>query len=290
LGKEVILVTGATGTVGSEVVKFLARKDVELRVAVRRLSPAAVRAGAEQVIFDLNRPETYGDVLEGVDRIFLLIPLTETAESAGRFVTAARDAGAKHILGLSALSAGAEPGIAMGRLHRRMERTIEDSGVPFTFLRPISFMQNFVTRMGQAIRSHSAFRLPLGDGRVAYIDARDVAAVAGKVLTEKGYEGKSLDLTGPEALSCARIAEIFSKTLGRRISYVNVGEEDARAELEAAGVPGWLVDPMLELYHHYRQGEGERVSTGVRDVTGKDALPFTRFANDYGQSLLVKRA
>src|SRR5262249_51368234 len=147
-----------------------------------------------------------------------------------RVVEAAKRGGVKRLGKLSVLGA-AGGGDSFARIHRPVERAVEASGVPYTLLRPASFMQNFVTYEGEAIREEGAVYLPCGDARQSFVDARDIARVAATVLTRAGHEGQAYNLCGPELLTCAGAAAKLSAAAGRAISYVGVSEADYRKAL-----------------------------------------------------------
>lgn len=277
-----ILVTGATGTVGSEVLRALSGGEHQVRVAARGEKATDLQAaGYETVEMDFRRPESLVAALQGVDRALLLTPLTPDMVELGKaFVTAAKLAGVKHIVRLS--GAGAETkGITLARWHREVEEAIEASGIAYTHVRPTSFMQNYVKYMGHLIKTKGAYYLPHGTGKVSRVDARDVAAVVVAALTKDGHEGQAYALTGPEAISDYDVAEILSSTLGRPVSYVDVPEEAARQSMLEAGMPAVLVDVMVELYRIEREGWVSTVSPVVEQITGRPARTFAAFAQDY---------
>jgi uncharacterized protein YbjT (DUF2867 family) len=184
------------------------------------------------------------------------------------------------------MGADLEPGYTSGRLHRQVEKIIEESGIPFAFLRPNSFMQNFVTRSNQTIKSQNAFYLPAGDGKVSFVDARDVAAVAVEVLTKNGSQhvNKVYNITGSEALSHSQVAEILSKEIRRKISYVDISEEDARNGMKKMGIVDWFIDNAMELYNMYRTGYRSQTTTVVEQLIGQKPTSFSQFARDYAQN------
>lgn len=277
-----ILVTGATGTVGSEVVKALAGSPHRVRVAARGEKAAALqRAGLETVEMDFRRPESVNAALKGVDRAFLLTALTpDMAEVGTLFVAAAKQAGVKHIVRLS--GAGAETkAIELARWHRQVEEAMEASGMAYTFVRPTSFMQNYANFLAQSIKSQGAYYLPHGEGKFATVDARDVAAVAAKALSEEGHEGQAYTVTGPAAISDHEVADTLSKVLGRTVTYVDVPEEAAYNSMVGMGMPDVLASAMVELYRIERAGYVSTVSDAVERVAGRPARTFAEFARDY---------
>jgi uncharacterized protein YbjT (DUF2867 family) len=184
---------------------------------------------------------------------------------------------------LSVLAAEGEA-FAFARIHRQVERAVETSGIPFTFLRPCSFMQNFATYYGDAIRRDGAFYLPCGDAREAFVDVRDIARVAATVMTERGHEGKAYDLLGPEALTYSDAAAKLSAATGRTIRYVDIPEIEFRKAMTGLGVPEESVDRLVDLYRFIRGGTAPARSTAIRDATGRDPTSFDQFARDYAEA------
>ena len=270
-----ILVTGATGKVGAEVVRALQAAKAPFRAALR--SPGKAE-GYEAVAFDLDRPETFGPALAGIDRLFLLssggtereIPVVEAAKKAGVF----------HVVKLSVWKAQ-EEGFAFGRHHRQVEKRIEASGLAWTFLRPNGFMQNFSTSQAPTIRAQGAFYFPF-DFSHSIVDARDIGAAAARVLTEEtGHAGKAYPLSGPENLSNRQIAERLTAAVGKTIQFVEVPENAFRGALVEAGVPGQYADDYLDLLRYYRTGADEGITPDVEKLTGRPATSFDQFARDH---------
>jgi uncharacterized protein YbjT (DUF2867 family) len=279
-----ILVTGATGNVGAKVVGGLVKAGARVLGAVQSAAKAdSIKAlGAEPVEFDFNRAESMRAAFQDVEKLFLLTPFVpQMAEFGVRAVEEAGKAGVQYIVRMSALGADSKPAIRLAEWHREVEEAVESSGIPFTILRPNSFMQNYSNYSAQSIRTQGVFYLPAGDGKVSLIDARDIAAVVVETLITVGYEGIAYDLTGPEALSNHEIAETLSRVLGRRIRYVDVSEEDARKGMQQSGMPDWALDALLELYALNKAGRAPTLSPAVQQVTGRKPLTFAQFAKDY---------
>jgi len=277
-----ILVTGATGTIGSEVVKALAAKPgVTVRVGVRSAAKAEklLAANVVPVDFDYDRPETIAAAVQGADRVFLLTPFTENQVALAKaLIDAAKAAGVKHLVKLSAIGADIEPGIQLGRWHREIEKLVEASGISYTVLRPASFMDNYINFSPPGPDGN--IYLPLGTGAVSYIDARDIAAVAAAVLTEEGHYGKAYDLTGPEALTMAEVAKAIGEASGRDVHYVDVPEEAAKKAMLDMQMPAWMVDAMMELHGICKAGYAGGISPLVEKLTGQKPRSFAQFARD----------
>lgn len=151
----------------------------------------------------------------------------------------------------------------------------------FTLLRPNGFMQNFVTYMGEGIRAGGSFAMPGAEARVSWVDVRDVAAMAAAALTDPGHAGKAWDLSGPEALTPGEAASRLSAAAGRAIRHVEVSLDEQLEGMLAAGIPRWQVDAVVDLSRYYQTGAAARLSSSVRDVLGRDPIPFDRFARDH---------
>jgi uncharacterized protein YbjT (DUF2867 family) len=277
-----ILVTGSSGTVGTEVVNELLAAGASVRAAYHTRLPQA--SGVQGVRVDLTTGEGMDEALDGVHALFLLMGgMSDQTAAEIRIVEAARRAGVSRLVKLSVFGAETEA-YSFARIHRQVERAVEASGMSYTFLRPVSFMQNFLTYYGDTIRREDAFYLPCGTGREAHVDARDIARVAAQALTSPGHDGKGYDLTGPELLSYAEAAAKLSAVLGRTITYVDVTEADFKRSMLGAGLPADYVDNLLDLHRYIREGRGAVTSTAVKDVTGRDPISFDRFARDYASA------
>ena len=272
-----ILVTGASGTVGSEVVKVGVAGGVRFRAGYRT-RPQNIPEAVDSVALDYGKPETIPPALAGVDTIFLLSNMVDLER---KVVDEAKRAGIQRIVKVSVFGA-AEEGFTFARWHRAVEKHIEASGVPWTFLRPAGFMQNFFNYMGETIRKESAFYTASGTtGAGAHIDARDIGAVAARVLTGKGHEGKAYDLTGPEALTYDQAAEIVSRAVGRPIKPVSSTPEQLKQGALAMGMPEDYVDALVDLDRAYATGRLTAVTPTVKELTGRDPIRFAQFARDY---------
>ena len=287
-----ILITGATGNVGVEVVKKLSTLGEPVRAFVHHKTHARSIAlpGVELFDGDFGKPETFTAALGGIDRLFLLIPSSaEVEQQQCNFVDAAERAKIKHIVKLSQFGANKQARGRFQRYHGAVESYIRRSGIPFTFLRPNLFMQGLLN-FKSAIASQSALYAPAGDAKVSVIDVRDIASVAAKTLTESGHQGKTYDLTGPEPLTHAGMADHLSMALMKPIKFVDVQPNTFKRALLGFGMPQWQADGLMEDYEHYRRGEASEVTSTVRDVTGTEPIAFSRFARDYAGKFLGKAA
>ena len=281
-----ILVTGATGTVGREVVPRLAVEGVKVRAAARHPRMLALpEEHVEIMAMDLRNPSDLDRALEDAEKILYISPLDETmAEHAALMVERAQAQGVRHMVRLSALGVGSSRNITLAKVHGEVERIIRGSGIEWTFLRPNAFMQNFITYWGESIRKENAFFIPQGQGRVSIIDARDIADVAVVALTQAGHAGRVYELCGPEALSNNDIAESLSAVLGREISYRDIPAEEARSALIAQGMSEWMMNVIMELFEMSAADEAAEVNGEVERLIGRAAIRFEDFARDFSHA------
>lgn len=287
-----ILVTGATGSVGLELTKRLFDWGLPVRAFVHNRSRARAIAlpGIELVEGDFARPDTFSRALDGVDQLFLLMPSSAEVEQRQRnFVDAAKQARVKHIVKLSQLGADAAAAGRFQRYHAGVEHHIVKSRIPYTFLRPNLFMQALLN-FRSSIASQGAFYACAGNARVSVIDVRDIASVAAAALTRSEHENQTYELTGPEALTHAEMAAEFSEAFGKTVKYVDVSPENMLQTLLDLGTPEWQAAGVIEDYHHYRRGEAAAVTSAVRDIIQQPATRFSQFAADYARQFLGKAA
>jgi uncharacterized protein YbjT (DUF2867 family) len=274
-----ILVTGATGKVGSEIVRQLVAKGVPVRAGVHHPEKVNQRGweGAEVVAFDYSDPAKITAALEGIDKVFLMSPPSGDVYVLEKaFIDQAKEAGVNHIVKLSASLAGLDENSSL----RKAEKLVEDSGVAYTHLRPSWFAQNFITGLVQDIRA-GELAIPTGDGKVGYIDTRDIAAVAVAAFTEEGHTGKAYILTGPEAIDHAQAVEFISKATEKTVKYNPISEEQFRAKCAAQQWPEPVTDFMITLYGLIRNGYAAGVTNTVAEVLGRPPVSFGQFAKDY---------
>jgi len=279
-----ILVSGATGTNGSEIVRLLSSAGVPVRALVRSQAKASAIAslpGVELVEGDFDNPASLEAALQGIEKAFMLPPFVNNmVELQHNFIEAAKRAGTKHIVKLSAFGADPNSPIMLGRWHGQSEKELEASGLDYTHLQPNGFLQNLLA-FGPAIATQGSFFQPAADAKISNVDARDIAAVAAAVLKEDGHAGKTYLITGPEALSFYEVADIFTKVLGKKVTYVDISPEDFKATLLQWGQPEWLADALNELFGIYRAGYGAVVTTVVADVAKKTPITVEQFVRDY---------
>ena len=269
------LVIGASGTTGRRVVARLVATGHGAKAASRHATPVP---GAAPVRFDWHDPSTHADALAGADRVYLIPPPADSDPAAVMvpFLRQARAAGVHRAVLLSS-SAIPEGGPAVGSVHRALPDLIEQWAV----LRPSWFMQNFTGTHAHAlsIREHGSILTATGSGRVGFIDAEDIAAVAVQALTGEHAPDTDLILTGPEALSYDDIAAIMTKVTGRLVVHRSLSYEQMRDRL-AAEIPEEFAAMLADLDRAIAAGSEDRVTDSVQRLTGRPARTFRAFLED----------
>jgi uncharacterized protein YbjT (DUF2867 family) len=278
-----VLVTGPTGKVGRRLIPLLARLGVTVRAASR--SPVAARAGVEPVRFGWTDASTYETARKGVEAMYLVpgpIPQPQHADYIRALLDGASGVGVKRVVLLSSFGVGQAP---PENPLRRIELAVESSGVPYTILRPVAFMQNFSEGLrwresfAGDIRERDQIVGPGGNGTVSYVSTEDVAAVAAIALTEDGHDGKAYAPLGPEPLTLAQVAEHISWAAGRPIRYVETDSTPIRDALLAAGAPPETAEHNSRLYTHaFSSSMFGVLNDDILSVTGRPPVSFAEFA------------
>lgn len=268
-----ILVTGATGTIGKEVVRALRAKNLEVRAGAR--TPGALESlkalGAEVVALDFEDPASVAAAFQGVDRVFLLTPFVQDPLPLVKgALQAARAAGVRFVLRMSAIGADPDAPSTLLRQHGLGENLAKDSGIAWAVIRPSFFMDNFPNYAGQSIKGQSAIYGASGAGKIAYVSSADVGAVAAEILASPDqHASRTYEITGGEAVTDAQAAAVIAEVLGREVKYVNMSNQDYDAALRGWGLPGWQVDGLAYLESFKADGRGSQVQATVEDLTGR---------------------
>jgi uncharacterized protein YbjT (DUF2867 family) len=277
----VILVTGATGTNGRELVRALHARGAQVRALTRDAKKAEPLKSlvAEIAVGDLAQPASIEKALAGCERLFVLSAVSQQiAEQEATLAQAAKRAGVRHVVKFSANGADPNSKQTFGRLHGEAEQAIAATGLPLTVLRPTFFQQNLLMGAG-SIKREGTFRNNLGSAKAAHVDARDIAAVAAAALTEpiEKHAGKVYELRGPQALSFDEIAAIFTRVLGKPVKYVDLTDEQYEAAMLKGGLPPWLARAIVELAEVARSGSAGELNDIVARVGGKKPTTVEQF-------------
>jgi uncharacterized protein YbjT (DUF2867 family) len=281
---EAILVTSATGTVGREVVKQLAEQGAQVVAAAHQNGNAAKLAhirvpGVAVVEVDYRRPESLAEAMSRVGELMLISPYThDQVQLAEHIVKSAQAQGIRHMVVLSGYNVEDEEMPEIGKKLYAQEQLVRESGIPYTFLRACNFMQNFINYYPP--QPDGNIYLPMGESRMNLIDARDIARLAVKALTEPGLENKAFRLaTASHTLE--EISGMLSQATGKMIRYVDVPPEALRSGMESAGVPEWMIGENLQLLDFAKAGRYEKTTPVFEQQTGRSPISFAQFARDY---------
>ena len=277
-----ILVTGATGRVGYHVMEALADAQADAAAMVRVEAKAADLPGTPRHVVATFDDPPPAEVLRGFDRVFLLSPaIEEQAELETVFIDALLAAGhGPHVVKVAA-DGFADPGCEVRFMvsHRQVARHLDATGLPVTYLAPALYMEDLLA-LASSVREAAEISVPAGHGRVGFVAASDVAAVAARVLTSPGHEGATYTLTGPQALRFKDIAARISAVFAREVDYTDQPPDRAREFMLASGLSPWQADGNLELFDWIRQGGADTMTAAVRQVTGADPRPVEEWLEE----------
>ena len=288
-----ILVTGGTGTVGSEVVRQLAARGEDLRVLVRSEERSkGLPVGARGVVGDLDNRQSLDRAMQGVDKLFLLTPLSQTERQEGiNAVDAAKAAGIRHIVYMSVQNVEKCPEAPHFKSKIDIQAAIEKSGIPYTYIMPNNFYQNDVW-FKQVMLDHGIYPQPFGDTGLSRVDTRDIAEAVVNALTQPGHTGKRYALVGPDVLTASQTASIWGRALNKEIAYGG-DDLDAWEKQAKQGLPGWMVDDFKIMYAFF-QRKGLAATKDdlaqTRQILGREPRTFEAFARDNGRAWKQKES
>lgn len=278
-----IAVTGATGTIGSELIRLLSEAGVEARALSRNPPRKSEFHNITWVEADLADSDSLEEAFSGCEKLFLLTGNTEKMVRLQKnAITAATEAGITHVVKISALGASEHSKSVIGVWHYIVEQYLKESGLAWTILRPHVFMQNLIEQEDSINREAAMFYSPSGDAEIPLIDTRDISLVAKEILTGDNLSGEIYTLSGPEAISYHKCASILSDVLAKTIQYIPESFDEAWSRMRNRDLPIWLISGQLALASYHREGKGTQIVTGsVEEITGQEARSFITFAKDY---------
>lgn len=272
-----ILVAGATGTVGGQIVKQLSEAGHQVRALTRNPAKAKFPVGVEVVAGDLTKPETLVSALEGVDSLHLIKFGGDNyadLETGREIVAMAEKAGVQRVT------------VLLGGTKGALEEAVESSSMAWTFLQPVEFMSN-ILEWAASIRSEGTIRLPFGDRKTAIVHEADIAAVAVAALTEDGHGGQTYTITGEEVLTPRKMVQIISAAIGQEVKLIDMTEAEAREEWKAAGHPQQVIEFLLWVYGN-TPPIGYTVVPTVEQVSGRPPRTFAQWAADHADDFRMK--
>lgn len=287
MSKGVISVIGSTGNIGNELVNLLSDAAASVRAVLRNFNHARQLPGVAWLQADVSDETLLDPALAGTDRLFLLtgnrIGFSQTQINV---IRAAERLGVKHVVKLSALGASPRTKSPLAQEHWMVEQALEESTMSWTILRPHVFMQNWLGEVAETVRSEGVIYAAIGEGRVPFIDARDIAAVAAEsLLHPEKHSGQHYILTGGEAVGYDALASAISKAIDKPVVHNSLSMDEMRARMEKQGMEGKMIDSYLALAAYQKAGgPTERVSESVRKILGREARTIQDFAMDYRES------
>jgi uncharacterized protein YbjT (DUF2867 family) len=276
-----ILITGASGTVGRAVLTAVARTNHPLRAMYRSKEDAAkAPSGTETVIADFADKSSLTGALGGVDSVFLVCsPIPNLAQLEGNMIEVCQSAGIRRIVLNSALGAGDYPK-SFPAWHRKVEDQLTATKLTYCILRPNSFLQNIVAYYAPSIRAQGAFYAGMGNAGVSYLDVRDIAAVAAQALLGGEHDGKTYELNGPEAVTYTELADRITKRTGVAATYVDIPLEAQRQAMLNQGMPEWQVTALLDLQAYYTGGQGGATGGPLGRLLGRQPMTLDQFLTE----------
>lgn len=277
---SMIMITGASGTVGRAVLDEVRKSGKPVR-AMYRSSNDARKAppGVSTVLGDFADKNSLRQAFEGVGAVYLVCsPIPQLVELESNGIDVCLEVGVRHVVLNSALGA-ADYSKSFPSWHRKVEDKLKASKLSHTIVRPNSFMQNLVTYNAPSIRAQNAFYAAMGNAKLSLIDVRDLAAVIAKALNSPAeHAGKTYELNGPEAFTYAQIADRISRAVGRPVRFVDVPEEAQRKTMLDMGMPEWQITALLDLQQYYSiLGKGGEVTHVLPDLLGRSPITLDQF-------------
>ena len=286
-----ILVTGASGSVGRAVLRAVANSGTKHRAMYRSAAEAGkAPAGTETVTADFSKPETLGAALQGVESVYLVCsPIPELVQLESNVIDACVAAGVKHVVLNSAMGAGDYPK-SFPSWHRKVEDQLRQSGLSWTILRPNSFHQNTLMYFAPSIRSQCAFYGAMGKARNSFLDVRDIGTVAAGALSGGKHAGKIYELNGPEAISYPELAAKITRNSGRNAQYVDIPAAAQRKAMIDQGMPEWQVDALMDLQQYYVDGQGGETDGVLQGLLRSAPITMDEFLKENAAAFRTETA
>ncbi len=277
--KDLVLVVGASGTVGSELLRLLKNEGYRVRATTSKAP-----TNKEQVTVNLATGEGIKAAFEGVDRAFFLSPpgYSDQYQLLSPLIQEAKRQGLKKVVLMTAMGANAVETSPF----RRAEIELEKSGLSYNIIRPNWFYQNFNTFWLQGILEQKKILLPAGTAKVGFIDARDISAVAAKLLTTDTLANRDFDITGPQSVDHHEVAQAISKATGKNIIYEEIAPATLQKSLLSVGLPKDYVEFLLMILGFLREGYSAGINNNVKTILGREPKGLEQYTNDYKQSWL----
>jgi uncharacterized protein YbjT (DUF2867 family) len=278
-----VLVTGATGSIGAQLVRYLAGKsEAKVRAFVRnaRKAEPLAKVGADLAIGAFEDFASIRSAMKDVETVVLIAPAGPDAVDQNRnVIKIAKESSVRNVVRISAIRASKDGPTENSRLHARSDEELQHSGLKYVILRPNYFMQNLFMSL-DTINRESAFYAGMGDARFGMIDVRDIVDSAGEVAITDEFDNQVLELSGPESLSFQEVAKVLSDVTGRNIAYVAVTPETVKETMLTMGADEWMSALMRDYALAYSEGWGDFVTDNVERLTGHAPRSIDQFVRE----------
>jgi len=274
-----ILITGATGNVGSEIVKQLKAKNIDF---VAGTTKGEAIADVKTVRFNFADNDSIKSALKGITTLFLLLPSHPEVLSWGKnTIDIAKEMGVKYIVRSSGMFAKADSDLLIENLLGSVDKYLQESGLKYTITAPSSFMQNFATQIANDYKNGVIYQAA-DDAKISWVDVRDIAAVNVEVLLNpENFINQTLTITGSESLNYQEAINQMNEVLGRETKYVAIPNEAAAKAMADMQFPQFIIDLLISLNNSIKQGRFIETTNTVEKILGRKAITFKQFVNDY---------
>ncbi len=281
--KNKILILGATGNIGSNIVRLLKEKGADFVAGTN----SNQIVGIDTVNINFSDTQTLKDAMKDIDTLFMLLPAHPDMVTWGKnIIKAARASGIKHIVRSSSAVAYSAKEYQFMKLLQESDKDLMQSGINYTITLPQFFMQNLSTLMAEDYKSGTLY-LPAGDGKIGWVDTRDIASVNVEILINPSkYNKKKIVITGDEALSYDETIKQMNEVLGLDTNYIAVPSEAAIKAMQEKGFPPFFIDVLMDLNNAIAKGSADELTNSVESITGKKPISFKQFVQDNKDSWL----
>ncbi|WP_288429365.1 NmrA family NAD(P)-binding protein [uncultured Spirosoma sp.] len=288
MSQTTITLFGATGKIGIEVLQLLSDAKVNTRAVTRNTQKAVSLPYINWVEADMNDPVSLEPTIDAGQCLFLLSPMSEhMVRQQINVIEVARRKAAAHIVKLSSGAVDVNASQPIARAHGQIEAALHHSDLNWTMLRPNGFMQNWLGELAHTVRHERTIYETTGDGKRAFIDLRDIAAVAYTILTQpREHRHKAYFLTGGEAVSYRQLANCIARTIGQPVTYIDLEPDQARQRMAQKGMPSWLIDTVLAYAQEQRNGQADVVSDAVPLILAKPARTMEAFIAEHARQFV----
>ena len=275
-----IFVTASSGNIGSQIVKILESSSANFVAGISQREEGKAFTYATQII-DFANKNAMSETFKGFDTLFLLVPIHPLMiDMAKNAVDAAKIAGVKHIVRSSGFGTNVLSSYKLSQIQGTIDEYIKSSGLSYTITAPNNFMQNFINFHANDIKNGTMY-LPTGNGKVSWVDIRDIAAVNAVILQNPStFSGQTVEITGSESLSYADCLAIISEAIGKKVLFVDVPEQAAIDGMRQYHMPEFVIEVMSSLNKLIKEGKAETVKETIKSIAGKTPILFSEFVQE----------